>query len=440
MTVRVISTIKEIIKNQLKDKLVVTDELSEFLYLLENTSYNYFITGKAGTGKTTLIEMFRKITKKKVVVLAPTGLAAINAKGQTIHSFFKFPPRMIHQQMIKRLADNSLYSDIDTIIIDEASMLRADMLDAIDIFLRKNAKDSKRPFGGVQIVLVGDLFQLPPVVSREEDDIYYSFYETPYFFSANCFSLDMFQVLLLDKVFRQADEDFVNVLNIIREGNASIETLLPINSRTAPSYIADNHIILCTTNASADEINKMKLNKLRGSESEYQATLEGSFSGNSEKYLPVNTVLSLKKNARVLFIKNDGGGRWVNGTLGTISKLKNDLIQVKLDSGGVVDVGRETWSDVRYKYNQEEREIEEEVVGKIYQYPLKLAWAITIHKSQGMTFDKVCLDFRRSAFAHGQAYVALSRCRTLEGITLTKNIYPNDVLVDFRIVEFYGKL
>lgn len=426
------------IKKQFEGELVVTDELSEFLYLLENTHENYFITGKAGTGKTTLIEMFRKMTRKKVVVLAPTGLAAINARGQTIHSFFKFPPRMLHEQMIRKHNDNSLYTDIDTIIIDEASMLRADMLDAIDKFLRKNAKDKNQPFGGIQIVLVGDLFQLPPVVSREENDIYYSFYETPYFFSANCFSSYLFTTLLLDKVFRQADEEFVNVLNTIRDGNASIETLLPINSRIKKDNFVQDHIILCTTNAAAENINQIKLDAISASEHEYQAILEGSFKEN-DRYLPVNPILKLKKNARVLFIKNDPGGKWVNGTLGTVHKLKENYIQVKLDNGEIVDVEKETWMDIRYKYNENDKELQEETVGKVYQYPLKLAWAITIHKSQGMTFDKVCLDFRRSPFAHGQTYVALSRCRTLEGITLTKNIYPNDVLVDSRIVEFYQR-
>jgi ATP-dependent DNA helicase PIF1 len=435
----VIETIKQIIKKKFEGELVVTEELSEYLYLLENTNENYFITGKAGTGKTTLIEMFRKMTKKKVVVLAPTGLAAINARGQTIHSFFKFPPRMIHEQMIRRHNDNSLYKDVDTIIIDEASMLRADMLDAIDKFLRLNAKDKNRPFGGIQIVLVGDLFQLPPVISREENDIYYSFYETPYFFSAHTFSLDLFQVLLLDKVFRQADEQFVNVLNTIRDGNASIETLLPINSRITKNSFNHNHIILCTTNAAADGINEIKLNAINANEHEYEATLEGSFLENYG-YLPVTPILKLKKGARVLFIKNDSGGRWVNGTLGTVHKLKGEQIQVKLDNNEIVDVDRETWTDIKYRYNENTKAIEEETVGKVYQYPLKLAWAITIHKSQGMTFDKVCLDFRRAPFAHGQTYVALSRCRTLEGITLTKNIYPNDVLVDRRIVEFYVDL
>lgn len=432
-----LKAIKNIVQKSLPDEVVVTPEFEHYLDLLENTRYNYFITGKAGTGKTTLIDMFRKQTKKKVVVLAPTGLAAINAKGQTIHSFFKFPPRMLHEQMIHRVNDRSLYTDVDTIIIDEASMLRADMLDAIEKFMRLNGRDKNNPFGGTQIILVGDLFQLPPVVTNEEHDIYSSFYDTPYFFSAGSFNMEMFQVLLLDKVFRQKDEEFVNVLNAIRDGNANMKTMSLINKRVIKGNIEHNHIILCTTNAAAEGINQIKLNALRSSEYEYEATLEGSFRDN-DRFLPVNTVLKLKKGARVLFVKNDTGGRWVNGSLGTVHKLKQDLVQVKLDNGEIVDVERETWSDIRYNFDEQKDRIVENEVGKAYQYPLKLAWAITIHKSQGMTFDKVCLDFRKSPFAHGQTYVALSRCRTLEGITLTKNLYPNDVLVDERIVEFYA--
>lgn len=431
-----LKAIKNIVHKAVPEQIVITPAFEQYLDLLENTRNNYFITGKAGTGKTTLIETFRKRTKKKVVVLAPTGLAAINAHGQTIHSFFKFPPRMMREDMIRPVHDRSLYTGIDIIIIDEASMLRADMLDAIEVFMRVNGRDRNNPFGGVQIILVGDLFQLPPVVSNEEQEIYSNYYETPYFFSAGSFNKEIFHVLLLDEVFRQKDENFVSVLNAIREGNATTETLESINRQLVDNNFEHNHIILCTTNAAAEGINQIKLNAINSQEFQYEANLEGSFTDN-DHYLPINTILKLKKGARVLFVKNDTGGRWVNGTLGTVHKLDENLVQVKLDNGEIVDVDKETWSDIRYHYNENTGEIEEETAGTATQYPLKLAWAITIHKSQGMTFDKVCLDFRRSPFAHGQTYVALSRCRTLEGITITRNIYPNDVLVDTRIVEFY---
>jgi len=435
----VIESIKKLIQKKSSDQIIITEKLQEYLDLLENTNDNYFITGKAGTGKTTLIDLFRKISKKKIVVLAPTGLAAINAKGQTIHSFFKFPPRMISKDMVHQVYDRSLYSEVDTIIIDEASMLRADMLDAIEVFMRLNGRDKNNPFGGAQIILVGDLFQLPPVVSSQEQDIYSSLYETPYFFSAGSFNQELFRVLLLDEVFRQKDQEFVELLNMIREGDASLKSLEIINKRTTNSNFEDDHIILCPTNAAADGINEIKLNAINSPVHKYEAVLEGSFVDN-ERYLPVSAVLKLKKGARVLFTKNDMGGKWVNGSLGKVHSLEDDVVQIRLDSGQIVDVEMEKWSDIRYKYNEETREIEEEEVGSAFQYPLKLAWAITIHKSQGMTFDKVCLDFRKSPFAHGQTYVALSRCRTLEGITLTKNIYPNDLLVDTRIIEFYFNL
>jgi len=464
-----------------QDDFILTPEHRSCLDLLENSTQNLLLTGKAGTGKSSLIKYFRNKTKKKVVILAPTGIAALNCQGQTIHSFFGFPPRLINLKAIYKRKNTRLYKNIDTLIIDEISMVRADLLDGVDKFLRLNGKDQSLPFGGVQMVFVGDLYQLPPVVTNEENSVFGLYYDSPYFFSANSFNRDYFEIIELQTIFRQKEEDFVRFLNTVRSGQSSLDSLEYINSRLTSSEIKDSHIILCSINNTAQNINLSRLEKINKPLFTYQGIVEGDFP-TEDRTLPVDLNLNLKVGAKVIFVKNDKGKRWVNGTMGTIHKLskdemralraensettlsyspkprtespKNDIhyhsdlmglsgtgVKVKIeDSNLIVNVLPETWDNIRYEYDEEKGEIVEKVIGTLTQYPLRLAWALTIHKSQGMTFDRVCLDFRRSPFTHGQTYVALSRCRSLGGLLLTQKIYPNDIILDDRIVDFHKKI
>lgn len=426
--------------NPFTSKFILTDEHKVSLDYLENTNQNLFISGKAGTGKTSLIQHFRSITKKKVVVLAPTGIAALNIKGQTIHSFFKFPPRLIDPRAIKRINNNRIYADIDCLVIDEISMVRADVFDGIDAFLRLHGKDSQLPFGGIQIILVGDMYQLPPVVTREEQEVFERYYDSPFFFSAKSFHSLGLLYIELQTVFRQKELEYITMLNNVRTGNASIQSLELVNKRVKPEKVNDSYVILCTTNKVVEGINTNKLLAIKRTEHTFLATIEGTFP-TEERNIPAELVLKLKEGARVLFVKNDNEGQWVNGTTGTVDKLSGDSISVKLDeSGKLVSVHKDTWENIRYTLDEKTGELKSETVGKLVQYPLKLAWAITIHKSQGMSFDKVCLDFSKSPFTHGQTYVALSRCRTLDGLILTRKIWPNDILIDERITSFYRRL
>lgn len=433
--------IKNILQKILNySEFILTPEHRSFLDLLENTSQNLLLTGKAGTGKSTLIRYFRNHTRKKVVVLAPTGIAALNCQGQTIHSFFGFPPRLINLKAIYKRKNNRMYKNIDCLVIDEISMVRADLLDGVDKFLRLNGKDHNLPFGGIQIVFVGDLYQLPPVVTNEENSIFSLYYDSPYFFSANSFNCDNFLIIELQTIFRQKEEEFIRFLNTVRNGETSLSSLDYINSRITSSEIKDNYVTLCATNKIAQGLNLAKLEKINKPLFTYQAVVEGDFPI-EDRTLPVDLQLYLKKDAKVIFVKNDKGKQWVNGTLGKVYTLFQEGIKVKIeDTGKIVDVYIDFWDNIRYEYDEEKGEIVEKVIGKLKQYPLRLAWALTIHKSQGMTFDRICLDFRRSPFAHGQTYVALSRCRSLEGILLTQKIYPNDIIIDDRIVEFHRKI
>lgn len=432
--------LKSIAKVILKDPYVITEDYKKCLEILENSNLNLLITGKAGTGKTTLIQYFRTNSKKKIVVLAPTGIAALNSRGQTIHSFFGFPPRLINLNAINKKSNSRIYKDIDCVVIDEISMVRADLLDGIDKFLRLHGRDKNKPFGGTQMIFVGDLYQLPPVLTDEEAEIYNQLYDSPYFFSANSFRIDDFERIELNTIFRQKELNFIEFLNKVRNGNVSFDDLELINNRLTLKSPNDRYIVLTTTNKTAKSINELKLDAIKNKEYTYRAATEGDFQ-TEDRNLPVELELKLKKGARVLFVKNHRGGEWVNGTLGVVEKLGEDLIQIKLDeTGKIVNVEIEEWDNIEYGPDEKTGNINEIVIGKLKQYPLKLAWAITIHKSQGMSFDKVCLDFSRSPFAHGQTYVALSRCRRLDGILLTKKLWPNDILIDERIIEFYNRI
>ncbi len=422
-------------------RIILTNEFRSVMSLFENSNDNWFLTGNAGTGKTTLIQQFRDKTKKRIVILAPTGIAAFNVGGKTIFSFFHFPPRIITSQVIHELhSNNRIYKVVDTIIIDEVSMVRADVLDGIDNFMRLKGRDSKLPFGGAQVILVGDPYQLPPVVTSAEEPVISRIYETPYFFSTEAYNNGNFRSLELTEIHRQRDTEFIELLNLIRHGNVSTQILQPINDRlTKPSYTRSKNqgVTLTTTNNVADTINQTELLKLSGPEYEFKAKITGEFS--EEKNTIVPRSLLLRKGARVMILKNTG--KFNNGDMGIVTKLDKKNILIKLDSTGEEFVVlREEWENIRYRMDPDSNTITTEIIGILEQFPLRLAWAITIHKSQGMTFDRINIDYTRSPFVGGQTYVALSRCRTLDGLTVTKELYPNDVCVDDRIVDYMNSL
>lgn len=420
------------------------NEFKQALQLMEETNRHLFVTGKAGTGKSTLLTHFSQTTKKNVVLLAPTGIAALNIKGQTIHSFFGFPPQPIGPNLIRKRKDKKLYQNLDAIIIDEVSMLRADLLDSINYFMRVNGKRRDLPFGGVQMIFIGDLFQLPPVLSTDVERQLFDFkYDTPYFFSAHAlFDLEL-TYIALQKVYRQKDRDFLQLLDGIRTKTLTSEQLWQINKRYDSYYLPNDdeyYINLCSTNYIADHINRHRLRKLQTPVHLYQGEIEGDF---KRKLLPCPAQLALKEGAQVMFVKNDPTNRWVNGTIGRIHYLDEESIGVTIDSkvGEVQhEIRKVTWEIRKYKYNEEEAKIEVDIIGSFTQYPIKLAWAVTIHKSQGLTFDRVIINLGKGAFASGQVYVALSRCRTLEGIILRQRLRRRDIIVDERIVEQIGKL
>lgn len=411
------------------------------LDLIEKEGKNLFITGRAGTGKSTLLQLYRNTTRKKVVVLAPTGVAALNVRGQTIHSFFGFPPRLISPREISKRKDRRLYRNMDVLVIDEISMVRADMLDNIDFFLRLN-RDSPEPFGGVQVVFFGDMFQLPPVVATDfELEVFSGTYESPFFFSAQLFRQGFeLELLELRKVYRQDNRHFLRLLDAIRLNHADQDDLDELNERYDPNFESEElYITLCARNATADRINQRELSKIDEPERKYLASVTGEF--NPTQY-PADAALTLKLGAQVMLLKNDPERRYVNGTIGKIVALEQESLKILIEENGFewkeIEVTPVTWEIIRYKSDPANPdEILSEVVGTFTQFPLRLAWAVTIHKAQGKTFDKVIIDLGTGAFEHGQTYVALSRCRTMEGIVLRQRIRPQDMLTDLRIVEFY---
>jgi ATP-dependent exoDNAse (exonuclease V) alpha subunit len=393
-----------------------------------------------------LLSLFRNTSHKKMAVLAPTGVAALNVQGQTIHSFFGFPPRIITPQEASRKVTRKdllrLYRNLEVLVIDEISMVRADMLDGIDRFLRVN-RENYKPFGGVQVVFFGDLFQLPPVVTRDpiEQAYFQEYYETPYFFSAKILQEPDFELEMIElrKVYRQESRHFLRLLEAIRVNNVDHDDLDDLNERYEPGFeTTDGYITLCARNNTADRINREELLRLPTREFEFQAEVKGAFDPN---LYPTESTLKLREGAQVMFIKNDTEERqYVNGTIGKIIRLGKEtlIVQTEEEVGKKrnIEVPLAEWDIIRYKASAQ-GDIEAETVGSFRQYPLKLAWAITIHKSQGKTFDRLLLDLGGGAFEHGQLYVALSRCRTLEGIVLRHRIRPQDIITDDRVVEFY---
>ena len=423
----------------------VTIEFNEMfqkaLDLMENTSRHIFITGKAGTGKSTLLDYFRNHTKKKVVVLAPTGVSALNVRGQTIHSFFGFKPNITLKSIkkIKGSAKN-IYSELDAIIIDEASMIRADLLDCIDSFLKLNAR-KKKPFGGIQMIFIGDLYQLPPVVTSTEKEFFNTYYKSPYFFDAMVMTEIEMEFIELEKIYRQKDEDFISILNAIRNNSVTEGQLTTLNQRYNPEFVQDPkdfYIWLTTLNNAAEKINRELLSRITSPLITYNGIIHGDFKQDS---LPTQIDLQVKKGAQVMLLNNDSLFRWVNGSIGKIvdvvkQKGEADVIVVELVTGEVVDVLPYRWELFNYYFDKSKNTIESEIGGSFTQYPLKLAWAVTIHKSQGKTFDRVVIDIGRGTFASGQVYVALSRCTRLDGIVLKKPLGKRHIFMDWRVVKF----
>ena len=427
-------------------------EFQDALNLIQYTRQSVFLTGKAGTGKSTFLRYICEHTKKKHVVLAPTGIAAINAGGSTLHSFFKLPfyPLLpdnpdfslqrgrIHEFFKYTKPHRKLLEELELIIIDEISMVRADIIDAVDRILRVYSRNLREPFGGKQILLVGDVFQLEPVVKGDEREILNRFYPTPYFFSARVFNQIDLVSIELQKVYRQTDATFVGVLDHIRNNTVGATDLQLLNTRYGTQIEeseADMYITLATRRDNVDHINDKKLAELPGEPVTFSGEITGDF---PESSLPTSQELVLKPGAQIIFIKNDCDRRWVNGTIGIISGFDpfEETLYVITDDGKECDVKRESWRNIRYKYNEEKKQIEEEELGTFTQYPIRLAWAITIHKSQGLTFSRAVIDFTGGVFAGGQAYVALSRCTSLEGIQLKKPVSRADVFVRPEIIGF----
>ena len=417
------------------------------------TGKNIFLTGKAGTGKTTFLHNLRKITSKRMVVVAPTGVAAINAGGMTIHSFFQMPfgpivpggsldSRVIRengarfQRKFSREKIN-IIKTLDLLVIDEISMVRADLLDGIDEVLRQYRNHSK-PFGGVQLLMIGDLQQLAPIVKDDEWDILRKYYDTAFFFSSSALKKTDYISIVLEHVYRQSDQKFIELLNKVRFNQTDAITLETLNRRYIPGFIGNNdegYIILTTHNAQAQSINQTKLNNLPSKSSFLQGSVHDDF---PEYSYPTDILLELKEGAQVMFVKNDTAveRQYYNGKIGIIDEIDEDCIFVKCNGDeDLIRVERAEWQNVKYSLNEETKEISETITGSFIQFPLKLAWAITIHKSQGLTFEKAIID-ARAAFAHGQVYVALSRCKTLEGMVLNAPLTPKCFINSSQISDF----
>ena len=426
-------------------------EFQDALQLITHTRQSVFLTGKAGTGKSTFLKYICNHTKKKYVVLAPTGIAAINAGGVTLHSFFKLPFRpMLPDDPDLSLSHGRIFeffkypkekrkiiAEVDLIIIDEISMVRADIIDCVDRILRVYSGNMRLPFGGKQLLFVGDVFQLEPVVPSDQKEILSLFYASPFFFSARVFKDINLVPIELQKVYRQTDPVFINVLDRIRNNAARKQELDTLNGRYFPSFEPQNedmYITLATRRDQVDFINEKKLAELPGEEYVSVGKIEGDF---PESSLPTQLNLSIKEQAQVIFIDNDYERRWVNGTIGMVSGIdENGNVYVLLESGVEHLVEPTSWRNYKYKYNEKEKRIEEEIVGTFEQLPIRLAWAITVHKSQGLTFSRVVVDLTGGVFAGGQTYVALSRCTSLEGLVLKSNISSRDIFIRKEIVEF----
>ena len=435
-----------------RQNIIDTDnqELQNALQIIQYTNHSLFLTGKAGTGKSTFLRHLANNTKKKHVVLAPTGIAAISAGWSTLHSFFKLPfypllpndtqfnARNIRKTLKYNQEKIKMLRELDLIIIDEISMVRADIIDFIDKVLRIYCQNMRTPFGGKQLLLVGDMFQLEPVVTDDEKVLLRQFYPNSLFFNAHVFREMRLVSIELKKVYRQNDAEFISLLDNIRTSCVTAFDMQRLNQRVGKPTDSDGmSITLSTRRDTVDYINQARLAQLDGDIAVYEGVITGEF---PESSLPSPKRLELKLGAQILFVRNDKDHQWVNGTLGMVTGFDmhkgTEKIQIHTDRGDDVEVEREVWSNTRYTFNETEKKIEEEEIGTYTQFPLKLAWAITVHKSQGLTFKNVNIDFSGGAFAGGQTYVALSRCQTLEGICLQEPIRRSDIFVKPEVRDF----
>lgn len=426
-------------------------ELKQALQIIHYTRNSLFLTGKAGTGKSTLLRYIASTTKKKHVILAPTGIAAINAGGVTLHSFFKLPfhPLLPNdtRYSVRNIRNTLRYNgekikmlrELELIIIDEISMVRADIIDFIDKVLRVYCRNMREPFGGKQMLFVGDIYQLEPVLKEEDRQLLHNFYQGYFFFDAIVFRTFRLISIELRKVYRQSDPVFINILDHIRSNHATEADLALLNKRVTTNQVvpSDNEmrITLSTRRDTVDYINQQELTKLSGDTVVFTGIIKGEFPENS---LPTPIKLEVKPGSQVIFIKNDMSHRWVNGTLGTVTCIdkSKQIITVVTDDKKEYDVEPDQWENIRYHFNEKEQKIEDELIGTYIQFPLRLAWAITIHKSQGLTFKNVNIDFTGGVFAGGQTYVALSRCTSLEGINLKSAIRPSEIFVRQEVTNF----
>lgn len=411
---------------------------NEFVSVIDEAAEggNLFITGRAGTGKSTLLRCLKRNLPQKTVVLAPTGLAAVNVQGQTIHSFFGFPPQLITPDIVKKCRRAGMFKHVETIIIDEVSMVRADLMQGIDLALRQTRKKPDVPFGGVQMIVMGDLHQLSPVI-RDHDAIrhFQDVFGGIYFFHAPACHDAMISLMELTEVFRQQDETFINSLNGIREGDPTRSQVEILNDRVMPfSALPDSqdYTVLTPINRAADSTNAEFLNRLGGNAAQFNAIVTGKF---DQSAFPTDAALQLKEGCKVVMLRNDPDKRWVNGTQARVSRIDGATVYVEI-AGDEHELEPVTWENTGYEYDPETDELEQKVVGSFRQLPVRLAWALTIHKSQGMTLDKAYIDFGRGTFAHGQAYVALSRARSLDGLALARNIRPSDIIFDPHALEY----
>jgi len=426
-------------------------ELQKALQIIQFTRRSLFLTGKAGTGKSTFLRYIAATTKKKHIILAPTGIAAINAGGSTLHSFFKLPfhpllpndsrynARNIRETLKYNSEKRKLLREIDLIIIDEISMVRADIIDFIDKVLRIYSRNMREPFGGKQLLLVGDIYQLEPVLKEEDRQLLRPFYPSSFFFDAKVFQQFQLISIELTKVYRQTDPVFINILDHIRTSKIERSDLTQLNKRVGAELEREDSLLaitLSTRRDTVDYINERHLNELPGDPTVFYGEIEGDF---PESSLPTPIELEMKTGAQILFIRNDKEKQWVNGTLGTVIGFGDEedgIIYVRTENGLDCDVKREIWENVKYTFNEKEQKIEEQEIGTYTQFPLRLAWAITVHKSQGLTFNNVKIDFTGGVFAGGQTYVALSRCTSLEGISLKEPIRKDEVFVRPEVQNF----
>jgi hypothetical protein len=442
-------------------KIIQNPELQLAFDFVQYTHVNVFLTGKAGTGKTTFLHNLKKVSPKRMIVVAPTGVAAINAGGVTIHSFFQMPfgpqipvdaggqvieirteerAAVVGFQKLSREKINIIKS-LDLLVIDEISMVRADLLDAVDAVLRRY-RDRLKPFGGVQLMMIGDIQQLAPVVKEEDRDLLKPYYDTFFFFGSRALQKTQFVTIELKHIFRQSDRIFIDLLNKIRDNRLDTDALRELNKRYQPEFVPSNDegfIILTTHNIKAQEVNSAKLNNLKTKSYTFEAEVEGEFPAYA---YPTEARLTLKAGAQVMFVKNDPSAekRYFNGKIGKISEIEDELLYVVCpDEDSPIAVEKVEWQNMKYSLDEETKDIQETVIGSFVQYPLKLAWAITIHKSQGLTFDKAVID-ARSAFAHGQVYVALSRCRTLDGLVLSTPLSGSGIITDRTVSEFSSRV